>query len=148
MYLKATAGDRERDGMVLVRLMNEITETVNKAKEIEMLADLAASVESAAARMGETAMSLCQMLKAPHFKVSFVYALPFLEVMGDVLMAWMLLWRATIAAPKQNTSPFYDGQIRTAAYFINAVLPITMGRIDAIQKGDASVLEMDEKAFG
>jgi len=137
-----------KKGMVLVRLMNEITETVNKAKEIDLLADLAAAVESAANRMGETAMNLCQMIKSPHFRIPFSFALPFLDVMGDVLMAWMLLWRATIAAPKQNSSPFYDGQLRTAAYFINSVLPITMGKMDAIEKGDDSVIEMDEKAFG
>ncbi len=137
-----------KKGAALLSLMDEILQTVNRAKETETLADMAAAVESAAKRMGETAVKMSQMLKTPHFRIPFVHALPFLEVMGDVLLSWMLLWRATIAAPKQQTSPFYAGQIKTAAYFINAVLPITMGKMNAIEKGDASAIEIDEKAFG
>ena len=32
------------------------------------------------------------------FKVAFAAAFPFLEAMGDVIMAWMLLWRAVLAS--------------------------------------------------
>ena len=87
--------------------------------------------------------------------------------MGDVAVAWMHLWRAAVAAPRlaeiigdadeagqkkiigrNKNAAFYDGQVRTASYFINAILPITMGRMKAIYNSDKSVAEMDERSFG
>lgn len=82
-------------------------------------------------------------------------------------MAWMLLWRASIAAPKllkaagsldksarQQASAgskdlaFYEGQIQSATYFINSVLPITQGRMAAIKSVDPAVVDMPEAGFG
>ena len=44
---------------------------------------------------------------------------------------------------------FYDGQIKAATYFISSQLPVTVGKINAILEGDASViLEAAERSFG
>ena len=70
--------------------------------------------------LGTTAMS-------PKFKVAFAFAFPFLEVMGDVIMAWMLLWRAALAnqklesGPKKKDVDFYEGQLKTAEFFIQTI---------------------------
>ena len=54
---------------------------------------------------------------------------------------------ARIAANKE--AAFYDGQIKAATYFIRNQLPVTVGKINAIIEGDASViLEAAEKSFG
>ena len=110
--------------------------------------------------MGQTAMSA-------DFKVAFSHALPFLDVMGDVIMAWMLLWRANVAAPKLNdllgdlegdarlekinknkNAAFYEGQVRSAEYFIQAILPVTLGKMTAIEAGSKAIVEIPEVAFG
>jgi hypothetical protein len=80
--------------------------------------------------------------------VAFAFAQPLLEVMGDLFMAWMLLWRAVVAAPRAAASPFHDGQVKSAAYFIRAVLPITLGRIEALALGEDAALTMSDKGFG
>jgi hypothetical protein len=68
-------------------------------------------------------------------------------------MAWMLLWRAAIAAPKLEKAKsrdreFYSGQIKTAEYFINSILPVTTGKLIAIADSSPAVVEISEEAFG
>jgi len=49
------------------------------------------------------------------FKLAFAHALRFLQVIGDTIMAWMLLWRALTASIQLSTNPgkkdlaFYEG---------------------------------------
>jgi hypothetical protein len=82
-------------------------------------------------------------------------------------MAWMHLWRASIALPKLEnlvggSSPeaileradknkevaYYDGIVKTAQYFINAMLPITMGKMNSIIAANNSVVKMHAKSCG
>ena len=97
--------------------------------------------------LGTTAMS-------EKFKVAFASAFPFLEVMGDVIMAWMLLWRAAIArqkldaGAKKKDKDFYEGQLKTADFFIQTMLPAAMGKMDAIAKNNSSAIEISDAAFG
>lgn len=135
-------------GAVFAELISDITRTAYKAMDIEGLDDLARRLAKAAKTLAATADGLGKMIRTERFKVPFVFALPFLDAMGDVFMAWMLLWRATIAAPKAAGSVFYDGQVKTAAFFIRSVLPVTMGKLEAIQICDDAALRIDDKAFG
>jgi len=135
-------------GAVFAELVADITRTAYRAMAIEGLEDLAQRVAKAAKTLATTADGLGKMIGSERFKLPFVFALPFLEAMGDVFMAWMLLWRATIAAPKAAGSAFYAGQVKTAGFFIRAVLPITMGKLEAIRIGDDAALAIEDKAFG
>jgi hypothetical protein len=71
-----------------------------------------------------------------------------------VVMGWMLLWRSAVAAAqlangaKKKDESFYQGQIKSAQYFIQTLLPVTMGKMDAIMGGCAAAVEIDEKSFG
>jgi hypothetical protein len=74
-------------------------------------------------------------------------------VSGDVVMAWMLLWRSTVAAQqldkaKKKDVPFYEGQIKSMEYFVNSVLPITLGKMDLINNLDATAVDMEDDHFG
>jgi hypothetical protein len=80
-------------------------------------------------------------------------ATPFLEICGDVIVGWMLLWRARIAAEamasgaKVKDAPFYEGQIKSAEYYTKAMLPVAMGRMDAIMSDCTAVVDIPEEAF-
>ena len=69
-------------------------------------------------------------------------------------MAWMLLWRATVAGeklagkPKRKDIAFYEGQIKTAEFFINTEIPLTSGKMEAIQGGCAAAIEIADEGFG
>jgi hypothetical protein len=98
-------------------------------------------------------MKIGGLAMSPDFRVAFAHSLPFLHAMGDVLMGWMLLWRAETAASKIEGAkgrdlPFYKGQIKTAQFFIETVLPVTRGKMKSIQAASPAALEIDEDSFG
>ena len=156
-----------KGGLVFMNYLGEIQKISVAAKKITGLEDPAARVDEAVNRLGEIAMHLGKTALSADFKVAFAYAKPFLDVMGDVCLAWMLLWRATIAVPKleklaggldlkarqekaakNKETAFYEGQLQSAKYFINSILPITMGKMNAIEASDAATVDIPEAAFG
>ncbi len=87
--------------------------------------------------------------------------------MGDVIMGWMLLWRAVVAKPalekivggldeearitkinKNKNAAYYKGQVKSAEYFIQSILPISLGKMAAIEKGSSAVVDIPEVSFG
>ena len=143
-----------KKGLVFMNFLGEIQKTVAQAKECAGLKDLAVTVETTANRLGEVAMHIGQMAMSENFKVGFAHALPFLYAMGDTIMAWMLLWRAVVAAeklaakPKKKDVAFYEGQIKAAEFFIRTELPLTSGKMDAIIDGCAAAIEISDEGFG
>ncbi|MBT6338322.1 MAG: acyl-CoA dehydrogenase C-terminal domain-containing protein, partial [Desulfobacula sp.] len=79
---------------------------------------------------------------------------PFLHITGDVILAWMLLWRAHVAqkqldkATPKKRKAFYQGQMESARFFIENIGPITMGRMDSIMDSGDAVLKISTDAFG
>jgi hypothetical protein len=118
------------------------------------LNEIALELETAAGRLGEVALHLGKTAMSKQFKVAFTFAFPFLDVMGDVIMGWMLLWRASLAArqiengAKKKDLDFYEGQIKTAAFFMQSMLPASLGKMQAILKTNNSAIEMSDAAFG
>ena len=66
----------------------------------------------------------------------------------------MLFWRAAVAAEKlaqgakKKDTDFYEGQVKTAQFFIETRLPITMGKMNAIGKGSSAAVDIKEASFG
>ena len=143
-----------KQGGVFLNYLQEIQKTVAAAKEIPELEKMSEAVSAAVDRLGEVAMKLGQTAMSPDFKLAFAFAKPFLNVVGEVTMAWMMLWRAVIASrqrevvKKKKERLFYEGQLKTAAYYVFSILPETMGKMKGIAAGDGSVVEMDEASFG
>ncbi|MBL0715656.1 MAG: acyl-CoA dehydrogenase [Desulfosarcina sp.] len=140
-------------GRAIMDLFGEIQKTINAAKEIEATADLAKSAEAVANKLGEVAMHMGATAMSEKVLHAFAHAHPFMEACGDVVMAWQLLWRASIAArklekAKKKDVAFYEGQLKSAEYFINSILPITMGKMKAILNNSGAVVEISEDAFG
>jgi len=154
---------------VFLNLIKEIEVTLEKAAGDESLARLVAPVKAAVIRLLEIARQLAQSAQpaVPTFKTAFAHAHPFMETVGDVIMAWMLLWRASVAAPKlakvagginpqavaatvakNADAAFYDGQLKTAEFFIGSLLPVTMGKLDAISAGTSAAMDIHDRAFG
>ena len=141
-------------GKAFLDLIAEVQKAVDKARETEGLKLLADMVDLCVVKLMKTARALGGRMGANDISAAFVQAHPFLDVTGDTLMAWMLLWRATIAAEKLSTKPqkkdisFYEGQVKSAQFFINSVLPVTMGKMDVVMAGDTAALDISDEAFG
>ncbi len=147
--------------------INEINSVIEKAKQTKGIEQIAGKVEQAVKKLKTTAETIGKRARSEKMMNAYSFAHPFLEVTGDVTMAWMLLWRALAAAPKlakkagslekeavaakavkNKDAAYYAGQIRTAEFFINTLLPASLGKMDAIVEGDTSVEEMPETSFG
>ncbi|NNL74872.1 MAG: acyl-CoA dehydrogenase [Desulfobacterales bacterium] len=141
-------------GQVFMNFLGEIQKTIALARETNRLDELSAEVEIAVNRLGEVAINIGKNAMSPQLKVAFAHAFAFLEVIGDVVMAWMLLWRAALAIQKLESGAkkkdvdFYDGQLKTAEFFIQTILPITLGKMNAIIKNNGATIEISEAAFG
>lgn len=141
-------------GKPIMDLMVEIQKTIAQAKEIDSLKEYAAKLEKALNRLGEVAMHLGATAMSPKVMSAFSFAHPFMDASGDVVTAWMLLWRGVIAATKlekgakKKDKVFYEGQMKSVQYFTQAVLPITMGKMDAIMATCDAAVEISEDAFG
>ncbi len=109
-------------------------------------------VEEALNKLGEVAMHMGKTAMSEKVLDAFAFSYPFLEVCGDVVMAWMLLWRAKIAAEKLESAkkkdlPFYEGQLKSAQFFCSTILPTTLGKMNAIMATDDAVMSIDEASF-
>jgi hypothetical protein len=111
-------------------------------------------VENALNKLGEVAMHMGKTAMSPDLMTAFAFAYPFMEVAGDVVFSWMLLWRATLAAQKlekgarKKDKVFYEGQLKSAEYFSHTVLPATLGKMDAILANNSAAVDIEEDAFG
>ncbi|MBU0544492.1 MAG: acyl-CoA dehydrogenase [Proteobacteria bacterium] len=156
-----------KGGAYFMNLIGEIRKVAGRAKEIDSLASLGERLEEALQRLSEISMLMGKTAMSADVKVAFAHAVPFQDVVGDILMAWMLLWRATIAKPaldslidalddaermvkieKNKNAAFYEGQLQTADYFIRSMLPVTLGKMNAIADGCRAVVDIPEAAFG
>jgi hypothetical protein len=103
-------------GKPIMDLMVEIQKTIAQAKAIDSLKEYALRVEKALNRLGEVAMHLGATAMSPKVMSAFAFAHPFMEASGDVVMAWMLLWRGVVAAtqlekgPRKKIRPFTKGR--------------------------------------
>ena len=141
-------------GAVFTRMIGEIKETVGRAKSFDALVPLANGVDEACDRLADVAGTLGAMARSEKFKTAFSHSLPFLYAMGDVIMAWMLLWRAATASEKlagkvkKKDRAFYEGEIRTAEFFIRTELIVTMGKLAAIEGGCSAAIDIGDEGFG
>ncbi|MCD6585774.1 MAG: acyl-CoA dehydrogenase [Desulfobacteraceae bacterium] len=141
-----------KKGKLVMDLMGEIMAVTGAAKGIDSIKDFAVKVEEALNKLGEVAMHMGKIAMSEKALTAFAFSYPFMEVTGDVVMAWMLLWRAQIAATalenaKKKDIPFYAGQLKSAQYFCNTVLPTTLGKMNAILASDGAAIEIDEASF-
>jgi len=141
-------------GKPVMDLFGEIQKTVRTAKRLPRLEMQAGEVETAVNKLAEVAMHIGAAAMSSKVLGAFAHAYPFMEVAGDVVMAWMLLWRATVAAEaiedpsKKKDAAFYEGQLKSSEFFAQTVLPVTLGKINAILKTNGAAIEISEQAFG
>lgn len=142
-----------KKGKPFMDLLGEMSKTVADAKQIKDLETLAADVEKAVGKIGETALHFGGIAMSDKVMDAFGSASIFLDVVGDVLMAWLHLMRASAASKvlsngvKKKDIPFYEGQVTTAEYFIQAHLPTAMGKMNSAKNATPAIMKMNPDAF-
>ncbi len=141
-----------KKGQVFMSLMGEIQKTIKQAKDVPVMESYVAIVEDALNKLGEVAMHMGKTAMSAEAMTAFAFAHPFLEVAGDVVMAWMLLWRATVAATKLENAKkkdlaFYEGQIKSLEFFTSTIFPVTYGKMAAILDTNDASISISEDSF-
>jgi len=142
-----------KNGIMLDALVIEIQKRINYSKENNVFTDLAEKLEKILTKLEPILKDSTTCAATAEFKSAYAVASPLLDVTGDVVLAWQLLWRAQIADHKitENNEvkniDFYNGKIMAARFFIETILPIANGKLDGIVICDNPAVQIDEKSF-
>ncbi len=139
-------------GKPIMDLFGEMQKAVANAKKIPALETEAVIVEELFNKLAEVALHMGQAAMSEKVLSAFANAHPFLDATGDVMMAWMLLWRATIAATKlekakKKDKPYYEGLLKSLTYFAEVKAPITMGRMNSLMTTSSVAVDIDAASF-
>jgi hypothetical protein len=143
-----------KDGNLPERLTAEILEVVDKAKKYPDLEALAHKLASLVDTWQVVAGQVKQDIGNGQVQNAFVHAYAFMDITGDMVMAWMLLWRACTALDKMNGEgkkkdlKFYRGQLKSAENFIGTVIPVTFGKANSILEKCGAAIEIEDEEFG
>ncbi len=76
-----------------------------------------------------------------------LHATPLLFSLAEVVVAWLLLRHAEVAAPKVADDPFYAGKVESARFFVRSVAPQVAARRRAAESEDGRIMELAVEAF-
>jgi hypothetical protein len=143
-----------KNGKLPEQLTREIQKTVDLAMKNQELEGLAKKLRSNVDQWHDVVRHLTEMIQNGQTKEAYTHAYLFMEITGDIVMAWMLLWRACVAMDKleqktkQRDMKFYRGQIKSAENFIGTMLPVTSGKASSILSNCNSAIEILDEEFG
>ncbi|WP_299976896.1 acyl-CoA dehydrogenase [Desulfobacula sp.] len=139
-------------GKPIMDLFGEIQKTIAAAKALPRLKKQAVKVEEAINKLAEVAIHMGQTAMSEKVLHAFANAHPFQDATGDATIAWMLLWRATIAVQKlekakKKDKPFYEGIIKSLQFYVETQLPVTLGRFNALMNTSSAAVDIDDNMF-
>ena len=152
-----------RGGEVFKALVSKITATIEEAKGISDLCDYARVVEVILLSLEEITSRLLNDAASENAYLAYSWASTYLEIMGDIIIGWILLWQAKISYDKLQPVPgvlsskgwnvktdsspraeFYSRKIATAKFYIASILPLVNGKIASIKNYDRTLLEIKD----
>jgi alkylation response protein AidB-like acyl-CoA dehydrogenase len=139
-------------GKPIMDLFGEMQKTIAAARAIPSLEKEAAKVEEVINKLAEVAIHMGQTAMSEKVLAAFANAHPFQDATGDATMAWLLLWRATVAAQKlekakKKDKPFYQGVILSLQFYVQTQLPITLGRFTALMNTSSVACDIEDNMF-
>lgn len=158
-----------KGGAAFHTIITEMESLIKQASRIDELKSYAEDVSECVALLQQVTNQLREQTASDQAFLAYTWATHYLDIFGDVILGWLFLWQAKVACEKlksifieqetldkaaQNVlimnnrdASFYASKIVTAKYYIGSLLPMVKGKIEAIQKNDKSILEMNEAFF-
>ncbi len=158
-----------KQGLLLKNGLKAVAKVLAGAREDYSLRDLLKVYDEAQESLIQVTKFFAMKSITEDFKVPVLYAKPFLDIFGDVVMGFLLIWQAAIAGKKleqlfaeqgandegsrsrlvseNRGAAFYFGKIASARFFVNQVLTQAQGKARGIMNDDKSALEMPDLAF-
>ncbi|HJV87754.1 MAG TPA: acyl-CoA dehydrogenase [Noviherbaspirillum sp.] len=141
---------RLHDGQSMELLAQKIDQAVAAASQFGRLAGFTADLASAWAALRDTTKLLYQV---PDATSRLANASPYLEAFGHVVLAWIWLEQATVAARalEQTTDAkardFYQGKLQACQYFFQWEMPRVPAWLHVLGPLDTTCLEMQDAWF-
>jgi alkylation response protein AidB-like acyl-CoA dehydrogenase len=169
LYVAQSMG--QSDGQDFVNLLHEMHGTIGKHRALEGVQDLVLDVEKRVNLLAEMGGYFAQCAKEGKLLVPISNATPFVHLMGNICVGWLLVWQACIASKRlaaifaeNGVSPqdaskksellsnnqeaaFYDGKVNSARFFIKNVLPQVDSMAAAIKNEDLSLMAIHDNGF-
>jgi len=156
-------------GQLFKNAMKAAAEMVAKIRKNFRLRDLVQIYEEAQENLIQVTKFFALKSMTDEFHVPVLYAKPYLDLFGDVVMGFLLLWQAQIAdrrlqeiyrdhnardaaaqkklCEENRSAAFYFGKIASAQFFMNQVLTQASGKARAIMNNDKSPLDIPVDGF-
>ncbi|HQO02740.1 MAG TPA: acyl-CoA dehydrogenase [Spirochaetota bacterium] len=160
-----------KKGANFINFLGEMNKTLADYKDIETLSDISKDVLDSVNLLGEMGMYFVQCGKEGKFMVPIANSYPFLNLMGNITLGWLLFWQAGIASRKleeiykengvdvsdkkavrafiseHKDAAFYDGKIHSARYYAKHVLPQAKSLAESIKSEDLTCLKISDESF-
>lgn len=154
-------------GMVFMSFLGEVSQFIERAKDHEALSREIGLLEATKNAVAEVAMFFATKARED-IVLPVLYACPFLDLFGEMIVGWQLLWQATIAYRKlqqliqdksvsqdsiasfleeNREAAFYSGKLASARFFANTFLALSPAKAQVIKNGDRTALEIPEAGF-
>jgi len=134
-------------------LKAEMQATILSASDIPATASFAQALHEAIETLDQTTTSLLTLLGSGEVDLGMANATVFLDLFGRVLVSWIWLKQAIIAAEKlagklhQDEENFYQGKLQTARYYFQWELPEINAQAKLLQAADPTCFEMQDAWF-
>jgi alkylation response protein AidB-like acyl-CoA dehydrogenase len=145
-------------GAALNHVVGQIQQFISSADARPELAEARTFLAAALADLQAMTAAMTGYLISAQDNARELYRLglqsvPFLLAVGDLLIGWLLLHQAEIAAAALDEDPtgadraFYTGKIAAARFFVKNVLPRLAAERKIIEVVDLSIMDLREEAF-
>jgi hypothetical protein len=156
-------------GQLLKNILKSSNEILVKVKKNFNLRDMVQIYEDAQESLIQATKFFALKSITDEFHVPLLYAKPYLDLFGDVVMGFMLLWQAHLAdrrlqeiyrdhnvkddksrrrlLDENRSAAFYFGKMASARFFTNQVLTLAPGKARSIMNNDLSPMEMPVEGF-
>lgn len=157
-----------QQGSVFAEFMETVQAFIASAAKGATLAPELARLQTTKNAVAEIA-DLFAANRSKDFSLPILYAAPFLDLFGDLIVGWQLLWQATIAEEKlqalctergiqtedqrrefvreHGDASYYTGKIAAAKFFSSAMLTLSPAKAQVIKNGDKAALEIPDACF-
>ena len=136
-----------QNGLALKLFRKAVEKTVGKAKGFDGLLAYSDSLLEAVAATEKTVAAVFSVSDP---ELSLANATTFLDAFGHVVIAWLWLEQATIAAEKlkaNSEDPFYQGKLAACQFFFRYELPKVATAYALVASLDDTCLKLDPALF-
>ena len=151
------------DGALFQQLMGNYNELINEHRDHQEMGQLINIFEGYCESLYETSLSTQEILKKQGMESIALYATPFLMFISSVTAGWLLLQQAVVASEQlsrirskegledlddsellveNENALFYSNKLKTARYFLEAVIPQYHALLEGGKKQNFDALEI------